>query len=135
MTRLAPTLARLLHAGEAVSIITVVGDGTFGFHMSEFDTAVRHNLPFVAIVGTDAMWNAESQIQLRDYGAQRMHGCSLLPTRYDQVVTALGGGGEMVTDPAEIGPAIDRAFASGVPYLVNVMTDVSAQYPRTTHGV
>ncbi|MBN9267169.1 MAG: thiamine pyrophosphate-binding protein [Hyphomicrobium sp.] len=104
-------------------IITVVGDGTFGFHMSEFDTAVRHNLPFVAIVGTDAMWNAESQIQLRDYGAQRMHGCSLLPTRYDQVVTALGGHGEFVEDAATLPAAIERAIASGKPACVNVMIE------------
>jgi acetolactate synthase-1/2/3 large subunit len=104
-------------------IITVVGDGTFGFHMSEFDTAVRHNLPFVAIVGTDAMWNAESQIQLRDYGAQRMHGCSLLPTRYDQVVTALGGHGEFVDDVAALPAAIERAIASGKPACVNVMIE------------
>jgi acetolactate synthase I/II/III large subunit len=104
-------------------IITVVGDGTFGFHMSEFDTAVRHNLPFVAIVGNDACWNAESQIQLRDYGAQRMHGCALLPTRYDQVVTALGGHGEMVDDAAELPAAIERAIASGKPACVNVMIE------------
>jgi acetolactate synthase I/II/III large subunit len=104
-------------------IITVVGDGTFGFHMSEFDTAVRHNLPFVAIVGNDACWNAESQIQLRDYGAQRMHGCGLLPTRYDQVVTALGGHGEMVDDAAALPAAIERAIASGKPACVNVMIE------------
>lgn len=104
-------------------IITVVGDGTFGFHMSEFDTAVRHNLPFVAIVGTDAKWNAESQIQLRDYGAQRMHGCDLLPTRYDQVVTALGGHGELVDDATALPAAIERAIASGKPACVNVMIE------------
>ena len=104
-------------------IITVVGDGTFGFHMAEFDTAVRHNLPFVAIVGTDAYWNAESQIQLRDYGAQRMHSCTLLPTRYDQVVTALGGHGEMVDDAAALPAAIERAIASGKPACVNVMIE------------
>ena len=104
-------------------IIAVMGDGTFGFHMSEFDTAVRHNLPFVAIVGNDACWNAESQIQLRDYGAQRMHGCALLPTRYDQVVTALGGHGEMVDDAAALPAAIERAIASGKPACVNVMIE------------
>jgi len=104
-------------------IIAVMGDGTFGFHMSEFDTAVRHNLPFVAIVGNDACWNAESQIQLRDYGAQRMHGCALLPTRYDQVVTALGGHGEMVDDVAALPAAIERAIASGKPACVNVMVE------------
>ena len=56
-------------------------------------------------------------------------------TRYDEVVRALAGAGEMVTDPAQIGPALDRAFASGVPYLVNVITDVEAMYPRATFGV
>jgi acetolactate synthase-1/2/3 large subunit len=56
-------------------------------------------------------------------------------TRYDQVVVALGGGGEMVTDPDQIGPALDRAFASGIPYLVNVVTDPTIAYPRTTTGV
>ena len=104
-------------------IISVMGDGTFGFHMSEFDTAVRHNLPFVAIVGNDACWNAESQIQLRDYGAQRMHGCALLPTRYDQVVTALGGYGEMIDDVAALPAAIERAIASGKPACVNIMIE------------
>ncbi len=104
-------------------IITIVGDGTFGFHMAEFDTAVRHNLPFVAIVGNDACWNAESQIQLREYGAQRMHGCALLPTRYDQVVTALGGHGEFVDDVADLTGAIERAIASGKPACVNVMLE------------
>ena len=56
-------------------------------------------------------------------------------TRYDEVVKALGGGGETVTDPTQIGPALDRAFASGAPYLVNVITDVNAAYPRNTFGV
>jgi acetolactate synthase-1/2/3 large subunit len=56
-------------------------------------------------------------------------------TRYDQVVKALGGDGELVTDPAQIGPALDRAFASGVPYLVNVVTDPAVAYPRSTTGI
>jgi acetolactate synthase-1/2/3 large subunit len=56
-------------------------------------------------------------------------------TRYDEVVRALGGGGETVTDPRQIGAAIDRAFAANVPYLVNVITDVEAAYPRNTFGV
>jgi acetolactate synthase-1/2/3 large subunit len=56
-------------------------------------------------------------------------------TRYDEVVRALGGGGETVTDPTQIGAALDRAFAAGAPYLVNVITDVDAAYPRNTFGV
>jgi acetolactate synthase-1/2/3 large subunit len=104
-------------------VFAVLGDGTFGFHISEFDTAVRHNRPFVAIVGNDACWNAESQIQLREYGRQRMHGCMLLPTRYDQVVEALGGHGELVDNIADLPGAIERAMASGKPACVNVMIE------------
>jgi acetolactate synthase I/II/III large subunit len=60
--------------------------------------------------------------------------CDLQPgTRYDEVVTALGGAGETVTEPGQIGPALQRAFASGVPYLVNVMTDPSDVYPRSSN--
>lgn len=107
-------------------VIAVMGDGTFGFHMAEFDTAVRHRLPFLAVVGNDACWNAESNIQRRDYGAERMHGCALLPTRYDQVVTALGGHGEMVTQPDEIAGAVERglaAVAAGKPACLNIMAE------------
>ena len=65
-----------------------------GFHVSEFDTALRYGLPIVAVVGNDAGWNAEHQIQIRTYGRDRAHGCELLPTRYDRVVQAFGGYGE-----------------------------------------
>ena len=90
-------------------MFAVLGDGTFGFHIAEFETAVRRGLPFVAVVGNDARWNAESEIQRRDYGANRMHGCELLPTRYDQVVAALGGHGEMVDNAGR--PARPRSSA------------------------
>ena len=102
-------------------VVVTLGDGTFGFHAAEFDTAVRYNVPFVAVVGNDACWNAERQIQLRDYGPDRLIGCELLPTRYDQVVSALGGHGENVTRPEELQPALERAFHSGLPACVNVM--------------
>ncbi|MEZ5856059.1 MAG: thiamine pyrophosphate-binding protein [Hyphomicrobiaceae bacterium] len=104
-------------------IIAVMGDGTFGFHMSEFETAVRHGTPFVAILGNDACWNAESQIQKRDYGADRMHGCALLPARYDQVVAALGGHGELVERIEDLVPAVERALASGKPACVNIQIE------------
>ena len=104
-------------------VIAVMGDGTFGFHMAEFDTAVRHNLPFVAVVGNDASWGAEHQIQLRDYGADRAHSCTLLPTRYDQVAIALGAHGELVTDAAALAPALHRAIASRKPACLNVMIE------------
>jgi acetolactate synthase-1/2/3 large subunit len=110
-------------ADRQAPVIAMLGDGTFGFHMAEFDTAVRYRLPFVAVVGNDAAWNAEHQIQLRSYGAERAHGCELLPSRYDLVAEALGGHGELVTRAAELAPALERALASGKPACVNVMIE------------
>jgi acetolactate synthase-1/2/3 large subunit len=104
-------------------VFAVLGDGTFGFHMAEFETAVRHNLPFIAVVGTDARWNAEYNLQVRDYGANRAVGCELMATRYDLVVTALGGHGELVRRPQEMQGAIERALASGKPACINVMIE------------
>jgi len=100
--------------------VTVLGDGTFGFHGMEFDTAVRHNLPFIALVGNDACWNAEHQIQMQNYGSDRLIGCQLNPTRYDSVVVALEGHGEHVVDSAGLEPALQRSLNSGLPACVNV---------------
>jgi acetolactate synthase-1/2/3 large subunit len=107
-------------------VFAVLGDGTIGFHISEFETAVRRGLPFVAVVGNDARWNAESEIQRREYGANRMHGCELLPVRYDEVAKALGGHGEYVERAADLPAAIERALASGKPACVNVMIESTA---------
>jgi acetolactate synthase-1/2/3 large subunit len=104
-------------------VFVVLGDGTFGFHMAEFETAVRCDLPFVAVVGTDARWNAEYNLQVRDYGPNRTFGCELLPTRYDLVVAALGGHGELVQSPDELPGAIERSLASGKPACINVMIE------------
>ncbi len=112
-------LAARLHEPKA-PVFAVLGDGTIGFHISEFETAVRRGLPFVAVLGNDARWNAESEIQRRDYGENRMHGCELLPARYDQVVAALGGHGEHVERAADLPGAIERALASGKPSCINV---------------
>lgn len=101
-------------------VLALMGDGTFGFHPAEIDTAVRYKLPFVAIVGNDARWNAEYQIQLRNYGKDRLLGCELLPTRYEEVARAFGGYGESVSSPADLRPAVERAIASGLPAVVNV---------------
>jgi acetolactate synthase-1/2/3 large subunit len=107
-------------------VFVVLGDGTIGFHIAEFETAVRRGLPFVAILGNDGRWNAESEIQRREYGANRMHGCELLPARYDQVVQALGGHGEYVERAADLTAAIDRALGCGKPACVNVMIESTA---------
>jgi acetolactate synthase-1/2/3 large subunit len=107
----------------AAPIVATLGDGTFGFHATEIDTAARYNLPFVGVVGNDARWNAEYQIQLREYGAGRLVGCELAPTRYDQVCAALGGHGELVSSAGEMTAALARAHASRLPSCINVMID------------
>ncbi len=104
-----------------VPIIAIMGDGTFGFHSAEIDTAVRYSLPFTLIVGNDACWNAEYQIQLRDYGKERAIGCELLPTHYEKVCQAFGGHGELVEDSEEILPAVIRSIESNLPSCLNVM--------------
>lgn len=104
-------------------VLALLGDGTFGFHMAEFDTAVRYGIPMIAVVGNDARWNAEYQIQLRQYGAERAKNCELLPSRYDLVVEALGGFGALVTTPADMDDALVRAQRSGKPACINVMIE------------
>lgn len=106
------------------TVVALLGDGTFGFHMAEFDTAARHNLPFVAVIGNDACWNAEYQIQLRTYGKERTIGCELSPAAaYEQAVIALGGYGERVTRVDDLQPALERAVKSDKPACVNVMIE------------
>jgi acetolactate synthase-1/2/3 large subunit len=104
-------------------VLAVMGDGTLGFHVAEFDTAVRYSLPFVCVVGNDARWNAEYQIQLRDYGPERLVGCELRDTRYDAVAQAFGAHGEQVSEASEMRPAVARAIASGLPACLNVMIE------------
>ncbi len=102
------------------SVIAMMGDGTVGFHFAEFETAVREKLPFVAVIGNDRRWNAEHQIQLRDFGADRLIGCDLSGARYDLAVAGLGGHGEHVTRPDALLPALHRAIDSELPACVNV---------------
>ncbi|WP_109508327.1 acetolactate synthase [Nocardioides speluncae] len=115
-------------------VVVLFGDGAAGFSLLDVDTLVRHNLPVVMVMGNNSAWGLEKGPMQMLYGYDVA--ADLNPAAsYDGVVRALGGGGETVTDPREIGPALDRAFASGVPYLVNVVTDVAAVYPRSTFGI
>ena len=124
--------ARLARA--SAQVVLLYGDGAAGMSLMDVDTLVRHQLPVVMVVGNNSAWALEKGPMQMLYGYDVA--ADLAPeTKYDEVVTALGGGGETVRDPAQIGPALDRAFASGVPYLVNVLTDISAAYPRATFGI
>jgi thiamine pyrophosphate-dependent acetolactate synthase large subunit-like protein len=99
-------------------VIMMTGDGAFGFNAMEFDTAVRHKLNVVAILGNDSAWGIDRQIQLGLYG--RPVATDLLQTRYEQVVQGLGGYGEFVQRPEDLRPALERALASQKPALLNV---------------
>jgi acetolactate synthase-1/2/3 large subunit len=113
-------------------VVMFMGDGAFGFAGMDFDTMVRHQLPVVAVIGNNGIWGLEKHPMQAIYGydvaADLQPGC-----RYDKVVEALGGGGEVVERPDDIGPALDRAFAAGVPYVVNVLTDPANAYPRSSN--
>jgi acetolactate synthase-1/2/3 large subunit len=115
-------------------VVALMGDGTFGFHMAEIDTAVRYALPFIAVVGNDARWNAEYQIQLKRYGPDRLIGCELRPTRYDVVTQSLGGHGEHVTEASQMREAIGRAHASGLPACIDIAIEgLAAPVIRREH--
>ncbi len=121
-------------ARPSAQVVLLLGDGAAGFSLMDVDTLVRHGLPVVMVMGNNSAWGLEKGPMQMLYGYDVI--ADLAPrTAYDEVVKALGGGGETVTDPRQIGPALDRAFASGLPYLVNVITDVEAVYPRTSFGV
>jgi acetolactate synthase I/II/III large subunit len=115
-------------------VVLLLGDGAAGFSLMDADTLVRHGLPVVMICGNNGIWGLEKHPMQALYGydvaADLQPGC-----RYDQVVTALGGAGEVVKEAAEVGPALRRAFDADVPYLVNVLTDPANAYPRSTTGV
>lgn len=115
-------------------VVLLLGDGAAGMSLMDVDTLVRHDLPVVIIVGNNSAWGLELHPMRLLYGTDTA-ATLRLGTRYDDVVRALGGAGETVTAPDELGPALDRAFTSGVPYLVNVVTDPEVAYPRSTTGL
>ncbi|HYM67038.1 MAG TPA: acetolactate synthase [Patescibacteria group bacterium] len=112
-------------------VVLLSGDGAFGFSAMEFDTLVRHRIPVVCVVGNNGIWALEK------HPMQSLLGVSVAAdlgkrTRYDKVVEALGGHGELVDRPDEIRPALDRAFRSGLPACINVICDPEAEYPRSS---
>jgi acetolactate synthase-1/2/3 large subunit len=100
-------------------VVMITGDGSLGFYIAELDTAVRYKLPFVIIVGNDAGWGLERQLQQATIGHQTV-ACELRSTRYDIVMKGFGGDGETVDRLDQVKPAVKRAFSAGVPYLLNV---------------
>jgi acetolactate synthase-1/2/3 large subunit len=122
--------AALAHPGRQVAVMW--GDGALGFSLGDLDTLVRFGADVVGIVGNNGIWGLEKHPMQLIYGYDVV--AELRPgTRYDEVMTALGGHGELVAEPGEIGPALDRAFATPGPSLVNVLTDPEDAYPRSSN--
>ena len=113
-------------------ICVLMGDGAAGFSLMDVESLVRQRLPVVIVVGNNGVWGLEKHPMRAMYGYDVA--ADLQPgLRYDDVVRALGGAGETVSRAKELGPALDRAFAAGVPYLVNVLTDPTDAYPRSAN--
>ena len=113
-------------------VVVMFGDGAIGFSGMELETLVRLNLPVVMVVGNNGIWGLEKHPMRALYGYDVV--ADLRPEiRYDQMMESFGGKGELVKDPDEIGPAIKRAFDSGEPALVNVITDPDVAYPRSSN--
>jgi acetolactate synthase-1/2/3 large subunit len=113
-------------------VVALLGDGAYGFSGMELDTLARHNVPVVAVMGNNGIWALEKHPMEALYGYSVA--ADLRPgTRYDQVAEALGCHGELVTKPDELRPALERAFESGKPALVNVLTDPAVAYPRRSN--
>ena len=123
--------ARVAHP--SAQVVVLFGDGAAGMSLLDVDTLVRHRLPVVMVLANNRCWALEKHPMRFLYGYDVC--ADLRATPYDEVVAALGGAGETVTRPERIGPALDRAFAAGVPYLVNVHTDPEVAYPRSTTGL
>jgi acetolactate synthase I/II/III large subunit len=122
--------AKLAHPERQV--VLMIGDGAFGFSGMEFDTLARHGVNVVAVMGNNGIWALEKHPMEFLYGYSVA--AELRPeTRYDEVVEALGGYGELVRSPQEVKPALERAFSSGKPALVNVLTDPTVVYPRKSN--
>jgi acetolactate synthase-1/2/3 large subunit len=116
-----PNALALQWANPGKPVALVVGDGSLGFYIAELDTAVRHRLPIVIIVGNDAGWGLERELQRAATGSFETVACELRSTRYDLVMKGFGGDGETIESLDQVAPAVQRAFSSGVPYLLNVI--------------
>jgi acetolactate synthase-1/2/3 large subunit len=122
--------AKLAHPDRQV--VLLLGDGAFGFSGMEYDTLARHGVNVVGVMGNNGIWGLEKHPMEFLYGYSVA--ADLRPeTRYDQVVEALGGHGELVREPGEFRGAMERAFEAGKPALVNVLTDPSVAYPRSSN--
>ncbi len=120
---------KLAHPDKPVIVLN--GDGAFGFNSMEFDTAVRHDIPIICVVNNDCAWGMIKHSQGMSIGKDRCTCAELGMRHYEKMVEGLGGYGELVTEDADIIPAIKRAIDSGKPACINVVTDPTVTSPAT----
>ena len=120
---------KLAHPDKPVIVLN--GDGSFGFNSMEFDTAVRHDIPIICVVNNDCAWGMIKHSQGMSIGKDRCTCAELGMRHYEKMVEGLGGYGELVTEDADIIPAIKRAIDSGKPACINVVTDPTVTSPAT----
>ena len=113
--------SKLAHPEKTVIMFT--GDGAFGYNVMEYDTCIRYGINIITVILNDKQWGMILRSEAKKTEGLDPIGLQLRETHYEEIVTALGGYGEFVTDPNEIGPALQRAIESGVPACINVMTD------------
>jgi acetolactate synthase-1/2/3 large subunit len=123
--------AKLAHPDRQV--VLLFGDGAFGFSGLEFDTLARHGVNVVGVMGNNGIWALEKHPMEFLYNGWSVAADLRPETRYDEVISALGGHGELVREPGELRGALERAFAAGKPALVNVLTDPAVAYPRSAN--
>src|SRR5215475_12508140 len=104
-------------------VLVLHGDGSFGINAMDIDTAVRHQIPVVCVISNNGGWTADTP-WTRPLPKPGRH---LGHTRYDKLAQDLGAHGEFVEKPHDIRPALERAWASGKPAVVNVITDDKAR--------
>ena len=113
-------------------VVLLLGDGAIGFALGDYEALARHGVNVTAIVGNNGIWGLEKHPMQALFGYDVV--AELRPgIRYDEAITALGGHGELVTEPNDVGPALDRAFATPGVSLVNVLTDPADAYPRSSN--
>jgi len=100
--------------------VAYVGDGAWGMSLQETLTAVREDIPAVAVVFNNGQWGAEKKNQV-DFYANRYVGTNLRNPSFAAVAEAMGANGIRVSRPDEIGDALRHAIDSGRPSVLEIM--------------
>lgn len=116
--------AKLVYPNRPVLLLS--GDGSFGFTITELESAVRQDLPFVAVVANDQAWGIVVSGQLKRYGKEGVIASRFGSVRYDKTAEALGARGVRIENLKELTPAIQEGFSANVPVVIDVPISILA---------